>query len=182
MNIILMVEGKTEKAILEPLRNFLAPKLPNKMPKFMLRPYHHLIPKKNNLKFEVNRYLNGPKDPADAVIALTDVYTGKREFKDAKDAKSKMKEWVGNESRFYPCAAQYEFEAWLLPFWEDLQKMAKHNASSPGPNPELINHSNPPSKRIKNLFRGGTESIYKNSGRAKNIARQRPVHSRIGLP
>jgi hypothetical protein len=53
---------------------------------------------------------------ADAVITLTDVYTGANEFKDAADAKDKMRQWVGVNDKFYPHAAQHDFEAWLLPF------------------------------------------------------------------
>jgi hypothetical protein len=31
---------------------------------------------------------------------LTDVYTGTSDFKDAADAKAKMRKWVGEEKRF----------------------------------------------------------------------------------
>jgi hypothetical protein len=54
------------------------------------------------------------------VIALTDVYTGTQphEFQNAEDAKKKMRQWVGDEPRFHPHAAQYDFEAWLLLYFE----------------------------------------------------------------
>ena len=76
------------------------------------------IPKDDRLKRIVERKLNASKHPADAVIALTDVYTGNGDFSDAANAKAQMKKWVGKEPRFYPHAAQYDFEAWLLPYWE----------------------------------------------------------------
>ena len=60
------------------------------------------------------------------MIALTDVYTGNRDFQDAEDAKEKMREWVGENPRFFPHAAQFEFEAWLLPFWTTIQRLAGH--------------------------------------------------------
>jgi hypothetical protein len=58
------------------------------------------------------------------VIALTDVYTGTDDFLDAADAKQKMRAWVGKNDRFHPHVAQHDFEAWLLPFWTDIQSLA----------------------------------------------------------
>jgi hypothetical protein len=48
--------------------------------------------------------------PADYVIALTDVYTGNHppDFIDAQDAKTKMVQRVRDEPRFYPHVAQYD--------------------------------------------------------------------------
>ncbi|MBD0312061.1 MAG: DUF4276 family protein, partial [Microcoleus sp. T3-bin5] len=91
----------------------------------------------------------------DAVIALTDVYTGKQHFKDANDAKEKMTRWVGNNPKFYPHTASHDFEAWLLPYWKTIQKLAKHNLSAPSGSPETVNHQKPPSYWIKEIFRTG---------------------------
>ena len=96
----------------------------------------------------------------DHVIALTDVYTGKREFKDASDAKKKMSEWAGEESRFHPHAAQYDFEAWLLPYWPYIQKMAGHNKAVPANNPETVNHEKSPCYHIKEIFELGKKRSY----------------------
>src|SRR5208283_2628811 len=93
------------------------------------------IPTNEKLQRLVKALLSGPK-PADAVIALTDVYTGTHDFDGADDAKAKMRQWVGNEPRFYPHVALHDFEAWLLPFWSDIQKLSGSNRASPGPNPE----------------------------------------------
>jgi len=157
MKIAIMVEGKTERAFLHAFRCFLYTKLPDCMPRLDPLPYNGRIPKGDKLRKEVTLLLCG-HNPADAVIALTDVYTGTNlpEFKNAEDAKRKMREWVGSEPRFYPHAAQYEFEAWLLPYWDTIQKLAGHNAASPGTNPETVNHTNPPSQRIEDLFRRGS--------------------------
>lgn len=78
----------------------------------------------------------------DHVISLTDVYTGSQppDFKDALDAKAKMRQWVGAESRFYPHAAQYDFEAWLLPYWQTIQRLAGHNRQRPPGEPETVNY------------------------------------------
>jgi len=71
---------------------------------------------RSSLRRHVDRLLRTGRTPADAVIALTDVYTGTGDFRDAEDAKTKMWEWVGENTKFFPHAAQYEFEAWLIPF------------------------------------------------------------------
>jgi hypothetical protein len=153
MKITLIVEGKTERAFLPHLRKFLESRLQNKMPKIDALPYNGRIPTCEKLMRIVRNSLNGP-NPADHVVALTDVYTGSQppDFQDAVDAKQKMREWVGNEPRFHPHAAQYDFEAWLLPYWDDIQRLAGHNKNAPTGAPETINHNNPPSFRIKEIF------------------------------
>ena len=90
------------------------------------------------------------------MVALTDVYTGTGEFADATDAKRKMRAWVGENDRFHPHAAQFDFEAWLLPFWSDIQALAGHKKGAPAGPPEEVNHNHPPSYHIRNIFRTGT--------------------------
>jgi hypothetical protein len=155
MKIALIVEGRTEKAFLPVLREFLGTNLPgNRMPNLDLLPYDGRIPTGAKLRRVVENLLGG-RQPAEHVIALTDVYTGTSEFNDAADAKAKMREWVGDNPRFHPHAAQYDFEAWLLPYWPTIQKLAGHNKAAPPGNPELVNHSNPPARRIKEIFEIG---------------------------
>lgn len=156
MKIALIVEGKTEKAFLPTLRDFLQGRLAGVMPRLDVFPYDGRIPKGDKLKRVVENLLAGKK-PAHHVIALTDVYTGTNppDFIDAQDAKRKMRQWVGPEPRFHPHAAQYDFEAWLLPYWPTIQKLAKHNKSAPGGDPETVNHDNPPAHRIKEIFEIG---------------------------
>lgn len=109
------------------------------------------------MKRLVNALLNMGKVKADHVIALTDVYTGTNppDFIDAADAKKKMRQWVGIEPRFYPHAAQYDFEAWLLPYWSSIQKLAGHSRTLLPSNPETVNHGKPPAYRIKEIFEIG---------------------------
>ncbi len=154
MKITLIVEGKTEKAFLPYLRKFLQNHLSGKMPKLDIYPYDGHIPTGDKLKRVVGNLLMGV-NAADHVIALTDVYTGIREFVDAADAKTKMREWVGADPRFHPHAAQYDFEAWLLPYWSSIQRLAGHNQTVPSGNPETVNHDNPPAHRIKSVFEAG---------------------------
>jgi len=156
MKIALIVEGKTETAFLPHLRRLLQPRLEGNMPKLDPFPCDGRIPVKDKLKRVVQNLLSG-RNAADHVIALTDVYTGSRppDFTDALEAKNKMRRWVGAEPRFHPHAAQYDFEAWLLPYWPTIQKLAGHNQAAPGMNPEKINHENPPAHRIKAIFEAG---------------------------
>jgi hypothetical protein len=125
------------------------------MPRLDPFPYDGRIPKENKLRRTVEILLQ-TRPPSDAVIALTDVYTGDRDFVDAADAKAKMRRWVGPNDRFYPHAAQHDFEAWLLPFWTDIQKIAGHNRTAPAGLPESVNHNRPPSRHIQEIFRIGT--------------------------
>jgi len=157
MKIAIFVEGETEDAFKRHLLNFLQTRLANQMQKWVMIRCDGRIPKENELKRRVEKLLTGKK-PADAVIALTDVYTGTDDFIDAADAKQKMKFWVGNHPKFYPHVAQYDFEAWLLPFWSDIQKLAGHKR--PGKEPEKVNHNKPPAKHIEELFRLGKRKRY----------------------
>ncbi|HLP62172.1 MAG TPA: DUF4276 family protein [Candidatus Deferrimicrobium sp.] len=156
MKIVIIVEGKTEKAFLPYLKKFLQTRLEGKMPRLGIHSYDGRIPTGDKLKRVVQNLLNG-RNAVDHVIALTDVYTGSRppEFTDADDAKNKMRRWVGVETRFHPHAAQFEFEAWLLPYWPTIQKLAGCKKNPPGINPEKVNHDNPPARRIKEIFEAG---------------------------
>jgi hypothetical protein len=101
---------------------------------------------------------------------LTDVYTGTKDFTDAADAKAKMRAWVGNNPKFHPHAAQHDFEAWLLPFWPTIQELARHKKSAPSGPPEQVNHNNPPSHRIKDIFEiGKVRDSYDKMRDAKRI-------------
>lgn len=154
MKIALIVEGDTEKAFLPHLRAFLKSHLSETMPKIDIIPYNGRIPTREKLKRTVQNLLSG-RNPSNHVVALTDVYTGSRDFLDATDAKRKMRDWVGDEPRFHPHAAQYEFETWLLPYWKSIQKLAGHNKSAPSGAPETVNHDNPPARRIREIFEIG---------------------------
>ncbi len=170
MKITILVEGKTEKAFKPHLLEFLRKRLAGRMPNIDPFPYNGRISKKDKLRREVETLL---RTGSDAVIALTDVYTGTtREFVDAADARRKMQAWVGNNERFHPHAAQYEFEAWLLPFWSDIQVRAGHNRGAPSGPPETVNHSRPPSHHIREIFRIGTcRDAYSKSRDANRILR-----------
>ncbi len=159
MRIAIIVEGKTERAFKPHLLAYLQTRLPGRMPKLDMLPYDGRIPTGDKLKRVVGNLLNDRKRPADAVIALTDVYTGSTppDFRTADDAKRKMKEWVGAESRFYPHTALHDFEAWLLPYWEKIKKLAGSNRKAPGPAPEKVDHGKSPAYWLEEVFRTGSK-------------------------
>lgn len=156
MKIVILVEGETERVFRSCLLKYLKTHLSDNMPKIDFHPYNGRIPKKDKLKRIVENHLGGKK-PADHVIALTDVYTGTTppDFVDAIDAKTKMRNWVGNEEKFHPHVAQFDFEAWLLPYWNTIQRLAQHNKTAPSGSPESVNHNKPPSYYIKGIFEMG---------------------------
>jgi len=154
MKIAILVEGATEMAFRKKLLEFLQSRLEQNMPRLDFKPQHGGIPKEGKLRRIVENLLDN--DDYDAVIALTDVYTGKQDFQDANDAKDKMRRWVDNNPNFYPHTALHDFEAWLLPYWTTIQKLAKHNRSAPRGLPETVNHQQPPSYWIREIFSSGT--------------------------
>ena len=123
MKITILVEGRTEQAFKTPLLEFMKPSLEGRMPSLDFFTCDGRVYKGDKLRRVVEGLLNNGKRPADAVIAVTDAYTGTGDFDDAEDAKRKMGEWVGANDKFYPHAAQHDFEAWLLPFWKDLRSL-----------------------------------------------------------
>lgn len=153
MKIAILVEGDTERVFLPVLRNFLSRHLA-RMPKLSVRPYDGRIPKGDKLRRIVEDLLTR-RPTCDAVIALSDVYTGTSDFLDAADAKAKMAEWVGANGRFYPHVSQHDFEAWLLPYWPTIQRLARHNMRPPSGLPEQVNHNHPPASHIKKIFELG---------------------------
>jgi hypothetical protein len=156
VKISILVEGKTETAFKPHLVSFLRSKLSGRMPRLDMFPYDGRIPTADKLRRIVEYLLTFGPERSDAVIALTDVYTGTNDFSDAADAKSKMRQWVGANANFHPHVAQHDFEAWLLPYWSEIQKIAGHNRQAPAGIPEKVNHNRPPSHHIKEMFRNGT--------------------------
>ncbi len=180
MRIAILVEGATEKAFEPILRDFLKSRLQQQMPKLQFIPDDGRIPKEEKLRRKVENLLTG-RDAFNAVIALTDVYTGTNDFQDAADAKAKMKMWVGNNPNFYPHAAQYDFEAWLLPYWPTIQKLAGHNKSAPRGLPEQVNHNKPPSYHIKEIFELGKKRSYSKTRDAAKILKNNNLMDAVNL-
>lgn len=160
MTFAVIVEGKTERAFREKLVDFLRTHTEEgKQPGLRFIPQEGRLPTDAKLRGLVARLL----EKYDRVIALTDVYTGNPKlYADADDAKQKMREWMGDEPRFFAHAAQHDFEAWLLPYWDTIQTLTGSNRKTPGLNPEKINHNRPPAAHIKDAFRIGTKGRHYN--------------------
>jgi hypothetical protein len=126
------------------------------MPNLDFFPCDGRVYKEAKLRRTVDALLRNGPVPSDNVIALTDVYTGTNDFVDATDAKRKMQVWVGHNPKFHPHVAQHDFEAWLLPFWSDIQALAGHNKNAPPGPPEAVNHQRPPAYHIRSIFEIGT--------------------------
>lgn len=153
MRITIICEGKTEQAFKECLHAFLKTRLTGNMPSLKFDVHHGSIPTQAKLHRVVENLLGARVNPSDAVIGLTDVYPA---FVDAGDAKGKMRQWVGQEQRFHPHVALHDFEAWLLPYWARLTKLAGREAQPFGAHPEAVNHNHPPAHRIVRLFEAGS--------------------------
>jgi len=155
VRIAILVEGKTEKAFKRHLLGFLKTRLAGKMPRLDFDVRDGSLPTGEKLQRVVQRLLDAKRYPANAVIALTDVYP---EYENAADAKAKMKAWVPGEDRFHVHVALHDFEAWLLPYWDKIQKLTGSNRKSPGGDPEKVNHNNPPAYRLAEVYRIGTKT------------------------
>jgi hypothetical protein len=159
-HIAIIVEGATEKAFKHSLDDFLATHLAaNQRPTLKFVAKDGRLPKGDLLKRDVDRLL----EEYDDVIALTDVYTGTnpRDFDNATDAKAKMRQWVGDSPHFHSHAAQYEFEAWLLPFWPQVRKLSGTSRQTPSRSPETVNHNKPPSRFLDEAYRTGRKRAYR---------------------
>lgn len=152
MRIVIVCEGKTEKAFKESLTQYLATRLAGRMPSLRFDVHNGSIPTGDKLQRVVSNLLHTGTNRADAVIGLTDVYP---QFQHAEDAKSKMRTWVGNEHSFYPHAAQFDFEAWLLPYWDRIQDLAGRKSKPFGLHPERVDGNQPPAHRLARLFEAG---------------------------
>lgn len=153
MKIVIISEGETEKVFCECLKPFLKERLCENCPELIARPEGKTIPLGIELKKLVLRYLKS----CDAVIALTDLKGAAITFQNAQQAKEHMKSVVGSDvAGFFPHTAQHDIEAWFMPHWRIITKEAGFREERPFPskskNPETINHNNPPSFIIKNLY------------------------------
>lgn len=156
MRIVLLCEGKTEKAITGALKEFMDNHCNESGAQRVgldIMPFGGRAVDCEEVTDRLN--MHGKRDEVIGVIALTDVYP---EFQDAKTAKKRLKECVKDspfEHKFHAHAAQFELEAWLLPFWDDICRKLKlkGKAKPPGENPEQVNSQKPPSKHLKELYR-----------------------------
>ena len=114
--IVLLVEGETEMALKGRLKEFLDKRAAAEgLPKMALRTKDIMTLNANRLRRRIALELRDPQ--VTAVIGLIDVYPN---FGSAREAKDFLRQVTDGDPRFYPHAAQYDVEAWLLPYWKDI--------------------------------------------------------------
>lgn len=151
MKIVVICEGATEAALQQGLRDFVQ--------------VHAAADRRVGVTM---RSLDGPtlrkkldrvagnllaQDDVVGVVALSDVHPY---YKSAKETKNALRRYAGSADKnpnFRAHAAQFEVEAWILPFWNEIAKQLNVSAASPGANPEQVNGRKPPSHHLKELFR-----------------------------
>jgi hypothetical protein len=150
MKIVLLVEGKTETAFQEKLGAFLGERCEQQgKPKIGLRT-KPMDTRLMNAERVRERVMMSFRDPdVTRVLALVDVYP---RFESAQEAKTFLRKAVGDEPRFHAHAAQFDFEAWLLPYWDDICKCLKVRKQKPAANPEQVNCLKPPSQHLIELY------------------------------
>jgi hypothetical protein len=158
--IVLLVEGSTEKALTNKIKEFLDERaLVHRRSKVALRPKPLMSIREEELAKRIRLELQNPR--VAAVVGLIDVFPNFRSAEEAKQFLQRAAERAGVAERFDAHAAQYDVEAWLLPYWDDICRRIGVQQRRPGHNPELVDETNPPSYRLKELYQ-----------RAKNPARK----------
>jgi hypothetical protein len=149
VSVVLLVEGETETALKGKLKAFLDERAEAEgRPKVALRTRDIMTLNRSKLHRRVGLELRDPR--VTAVVGLIDVYPN---FGSADDAKQFLRSAVGDEPRFYAHAAQYDVEAWLLPYWDFICRRLGIQRARPGANPEEVNRDHPPSRRLNELYR-----------------------------
>jgi hypothetical protein len=143
--IILLGEGETEKKLGQVLKNFIDQQISvGNFVGLQSRPIARTL---DRLKFQIKTELKNPE--VIGVIALLDVYP---DFTSAKEVKTYLQK-ASNDPRYFPHAAPYEVEAWLLPYWDKIcTRLKQPKLQSLGRYPEKVNGENPPSHRLDALY------------------------------
>jgi hypothetical protein len=148
MTIVLPVEGATETALKGKLKAFLDERAEAEgRPKVALRAKDIMTLNRGKLRHRVRLELSESR--VTAVVGLIDVYPA---FASADRAKQFLRD-AADDERFYAHAAQYDVEAWLLPYWGFICDRLGIRRASPGANSEEVNLERPPSKRLNELYR-----------------------------
>lgn len=151
--IIVICEGATEVAFRQVLTDYLKRKYEqaniaeNRIGLSFRSAKGKIIPERD-LKADVETHLSKPD--IKAVIILSDVYP---DYSSAQEAKKIIRTAIGDEKRCFIHVACHDFEAWLLPFWSKICGIIGQNKQPFSAQPETVNDINPPSKRLKELFR-----------------------------
>jgi len=147
LTIVLLVEGDTEIALKRHLKAFLDRRAEAEgKPQVRLTTRDIMARAPDKVKRRVALEL---RDPAvSAVVALIDVYP---RFRSAREAREYLAQGV-DDARFHAHAAQYDVEAWLLPYWDDICRRLGIRQAAPGANPEEVDELKPPAHRLRALY------------------------------
>ncbi|MCI0398478.1 MAG: DUF4276 family protein [Chloroflexi bacterium] len=149
MKIVLLVEGDTEIALKRHLKAFLDQRARAAGQPLVRLDTRTGIPlASDKLRRRVERELGAPE--VAGVVGLVDVFPN---FQSAAQARARLHEAAGRNPGFHAHAAQYDVEAWLLPYWQDICRRVGVQHAPPGGNPEEVNGVNPPAYRLRTLYR-----------------------------
>jgi hypothetical protein len=150
VTIVLLAEGRTEMALRGPLKDFLdALATVERRPKVALHIKDIMTLNEGKLRARIRNEL--AETSVTAVVGLIDVYPS---FASAAEAKGFLRRAAGEDARFHAHAAQYDVEAWLLPYWADIcRRLGLRTRAAPGGQPEMVNRVRPPSVRLAELYR-----------------------------
>lgn len=149
MSVVLLAEGDTERALKEHLKSFLDHRATlEDRQRITLLSRSYLSLRKDKLSRQVQLLLDEPS--VEAVVALIDVFPN---FADATEAKAWLSESAGDSRGFYAHAAQFDVEAWLLPYWDDICRRLKLNKRRPSAHPEHVDGRRPPAYHLDELYR-----------------------------
>jgi hypothetical protein len=169
LRIIVLVEGRTEKVLRQPLKNFLderAVREGRDSIGLTFRPLDSLGLHQTRLRDQVTQNAQG-KDVV-CVVAVVDV---RPRFSSAEEAKQFLRDTAGTQPKFRAHAAQIEFEAWLLPYWDDICRELTFRRQRPGGSPDQVNEQEPPHRHLSELFRAATKRRYNKVVDAQRILR-----------
>jgi len=157
-SIVIVAEGETEEALLPALRAYVIEKS-GRSPKLKCLRMDGTVFERSKLLRLVDLTLR----EFDHVIVLTDQYSGTpaKNFESPEIARRELRKLVGNRSNVHVHVAAHDFEAWLIPLWDEIASSIGSKKQAPSGSPEKLNNQNPPSKRIAELFRSAGRKYIK---------------------
>jgi hypothetical protein len=184
MKFVLFAEGYTEhKAVPAFLKRWLDPKLskPVGIQSVRFDGWAELV-KDAPVKAEL--YLS--KGDVIAVIALLDLY-GPTFYPDDKNTPDKRYEWAKRYleekvglNKFFQFFAVHEVEAWLLSDPSIFPTSVRRQVAGLSQSPERVNNTNPPAKRLNDVYSRQTKRRYKKVVYGKDLFAKLDPHVAYG--
>jgi hypothetical protein len=151
LTIVLLVEGSTEKTLTDKIKEHLDQRAESLgRPRVALRAVKIKNIEPHALGQQIRLHLQ--TQHTTDVVGLIDVFPHFTSAPAAKLFLREAAERAGVRQHFHPHAAQYDVEAWLLPYWDDICRRIGVKQGPPGGNPEMVDDLKPPSYRLKELY------------------------------